>query len=153
MEDLNENEELRKSAPTLFQLPEHDPFIVPEGFFERFPHEVQAMVATPRRAPLGLWLKRAAFALPVLAAIAFGIHSLSDHHLLGTDALPSIALSSEEAAHYTASIDMDTEDILAGADAAEWPVFDSVTVQLTPDEALAYVDRENIDLTEIIANP
>ena len=79
MEDLNENEELRKSAPTLFGLPKHDPFIVPAGFFERFPHEVQVMVTTPKHSAFGVWVKRTAFALPLLALSTFCVRSLADH--------------------------------------------------------------------------
>lgn len=145
MKELNDNEELQKGAPTLFGLPKYDPFVVEAGFFERFPHEVQTMAFKSKAAPLSIWLKRAAVALPALAVVLFAVHSLRD---------PKVSLASdpvaEETMLATASDPFDTRSILAGIPEEEWPAFDAVTVQLTPNEALAYVDRHDIDLTEYL---
>ena len=40
---------LRKEAPTLFGIPDHDPFIVEKDLFERFPHQVQGLAAARNR--------------------------------------------------------------------------------------------------------
>ncbi len=151
MKELNENEELRQSAPTLFGLQKQDPFVVSEGFFERFPHEVQALANAPQRTHYGVWMKRAAFALPMIALIAIGIRSIQDPSDSNTTA--AISISPEAAAQYMASTDLDTPELLAELSADEWPVFDAVTVQLSTDEAMAYLDHENIDLTDLIYNP
>jgi len=37
-------------APLLRSIPKVDPFVVPEGFFEQFPHQVQAAVAKKQAA-------------------------------------------------------------------------------------------------------
>ncbi|MGB3524618.1 MAG: hypothetical protein WBB32_01495 [Flavobacteriales bacterium] len=153
MKDHNEENELRKDAPMLFGIPKQDPFAVEEGFFERFPHEVQARVGTPQRAPIGIWLKRAAFALPVLALLVFGIHTFTGDTLPNRKPVASITISPEAAALYMASTDFDTPELIADVPTAEWPDLGTVTMQLSPDEALAYVDLENIDLTELIIIP
>ena len=153
MKELNENEELRQSAPTLFGLPKQDPFVVKEGFFECFPHEVQALANAPQRTHYGIWMKRAAFALPMLALIAFGIHSISDGTQPEVNTIAAITISPEAAAQYMASTDLDTPELLAELPVDEWPVFDAVTVQLSTDEAMAYLDHENIDLNDLIYNP
>lgn len=55
MEPHNEPDEL-KDAPLLRSIPRTDPFVVPEGFFERFPHQVQARIAAQRRSGLHEWI-------------------------------------------------------------------------------------------------
>lgn len=150
MKEFNNSEEPGRIAPTLFGLAKHDPFVVEEGFFTRFPHEVQALASTPQHAPIGIWLKRMAFALPVLALIAYGIHSLSDDPRSSGNDVASIAIPPEAAAHYMAFTHLDIPELLAEVPAAEWPDLGTVTVQLSPDEAMAYVDLENIDLTDLI---
>jgi len=74
MEDPRRNDEL-KDAPLLRSVPKADPFTVPDGFFERFPHSVQARATA--RGTGGLrwprWARRAAWALPamLLAAVVW----------------------------------------------------------------------------------
>ncbi len=145
MKELNDNEELQRSAPTLFGLPKQDRFVVEDGFFERFPHEVQALASKSARAPLSIWLKRAAVALPAMALVLFAVHSLR-----GPEVSHASVPVSEEA-WLSATLDQfDTRSILAGIPDEDWPQFDSVTVQLTPNEALAYVDQHDIDLTDYL---
>lgn len=43
MSALN-NEDPIREAPNLSAIPKMDPFVVPEGFFEHFPHRVQARI-------------------------------------------------------------------------------------------------------------
>lgn len=147
---MNQKEEiedsaLRKDAPVLFGLSKQDPFRVEDGFFERFPHEVQALANKPGKVPLFLWLKRAAVALPAMVLVLFAVHSLRSTEV------PLAAIPApEEALLSTTSDQFDTQSILAGLPEQEWPAFDAVTVQLTPNEALAYVDQHDIDLTEYL---
>jgi hypothetical protein len=46
MKSKNTNNEL-KEAPLLKSIPAHDPFVVPDGFFERFPHQLQDRLREP----------------------------------------------------------------------------------------------------------
>ena len=48
MDPHEDSEELRKEAPTLFGIDRTDPFEVPEGFFDRFPHDMQEQVKSVR---------------------------------------------------------------------------------------------------------
>lgn len=48
MDPLEDSDELRKEAPTLFGIERTDPFEVPEGFFDRFPHDMQEQVKSVR---------------------------------------------------------------------------------------------------------
>jgi hypothetical protein len=145
MKDHNEENEVRKDAPMLFGIPKQDPFAVEEGFFERFPHQVQALASQRSRTPRLIWMKRAALALPALALVIFAVHSLRAPND------PDVAAyTPDEALQYATSEQFDTQTIMADATEAEWPVFDSVTVQLTPNEALAYVDQHDIDLTDYL---
>ncbi len=139
------NEELRRDAPTLHGLPKSDPFVVEQGFFDRFPHEVQALATKPARTSWRLWLKRTAVALPALAVLIFTLHSLQ----------PTAAPVADEASYddllYSSVADqMGTDEVLENADADDWPEFTTVTLQLSTDEALAYVDHNQIDLNEYL---
>lgn len=141
-----EDSALRKDAPVLFGLSKQDPFRIEDGFFERFPHEVQALASKPASPPVFPWLKRAAVALPAMALVLFAVHSLRS-----PEVSPVIAPVTEEALLSTTMDQFDTRSILGGVTEDEWPAFDSVTVQLTPNEALAYVDQHDIDLTEYLS--
>ena len=143
--DQLDESELRKDAPVLFGLSKQDPFLVEDGFFERFPHEVQALASKPTKAPMFTWLKRVAIALPAAAVVLFAIHSLR------TPEVPVASVPiTQEALLSTTSGQFTTQSILTGLPEKERPTFDSVTVQLTPSEAMAYVDQHDIDLTEYL---
>lgn len=141
---MHEDGQLRREAPTLFNLPKADPFLVEEGFFGQFPHAVQALVPTHARAPRTNWLKHTAIALPVLALLLFAVHRFRAPEASVAD-VPAM-----ENLRPAAPEQPGTQAILAGAAPEEWPVFDSVTVQLTENEALAYIDQHNIDLAEYL---
>lgn len=145
MENHIGNEELHRDAPFLAKLPKSDPFQVEAGFFDRFPHEVQALAARPAPSSWIVWVKRAAVALPAMAILLFAIHSLRPstdkaHAEMPDDDLLLSSLADQ----------MGTDDILEAADTDEWPEFSTVSVQLTPEEALAYVDNNQIDLYEYL---
>ncbi len=71
MDTRHEHDDLKPLAPTLASIPKVAPFVVPEGLFDRFPHQVQAHVIAqapvPRWSP---WVKRLALALPLVAVLA-----------------------------------------------------------------------------------
>jgi len=58
----HEMDELR-NAPNLNKLAGHDPFVVPDGFFGRFPHSVARRVTKPRT------LRERLLAMPGIAMI------------------------------------------------------------------------------------
>lgn len=138
-------EDLAREAPLLSSLPKSDPFLVEPGFFERFPHEVQALASKPARAYWPLWIRRAAMALPAAALVLFTLHSLRPEAGQPTDGLPD-----ENELIYSLSGQLSTDEILDGATAEEWPEFGTVTIELTPEEALAYVDHNQIDLNDYL---
>lgn len=132
---------LRKEAPTLFGIPDHDPFIVEKDLFERFPHQVQGLAAARNRRSLTLF-ERIAIAVPALALVLLVLHArlTPPEPSVATAPIPSDSLL------FLAAEPFDTRAILESTTPEEWPLFDSVTVQLTPEEALAYIDRYDIDL-------
>lgn len=147
MQDINEHNELERMAPTLHALPKEDPFVVPNGFFERFPHEVQAQLgATQRHGIQWNWWKRMAIALPVIAVITLGaLHyaARSEGMAIGTIAMEPLTM--DELLQYNEN------DLLAATEESELPTLGSVDLQLNKEEALAYFTHEQTDLTELIA--
>lgn len=139
------SEELARIAPLLSGLPKSDPFVVDPVFFERFPHEVQALASKPTRANWPVWLRRAAVALPAAALVLLTLHSLRPEKGLATG-----AMADTDVLMYAVSSQLDTDEILDGTTEDEWPEFGEVTIELTPEEALAYVDQNQIDLNDYL---
>lgn len=151
MNDRHENEELERIAPTLSAREPRDPFVVPEGFFDRFPHEVQAAIAARARrrgwAGLPVPVRRLAFALPLIAL------------LVGTwwyfntegDSTPIAELST------TPSLEelswSDQEYLLASLEEEGFATAAFTDVELTEAELAAYLMHENVDITELITEP
>jgi hypothetical protein len=78
MKSNNTNDELRQ-APLLKGIPTHDPFVVPDGFFERFPHQVQDRLRKPEgflvrttRTLYGSAMVRWSGAIAGILLLAFG---------------------------------------------------------------------------------
>lgn len=145
MEPGTEHDDLRRIAPMLADLPRHDPFVVPAGFFDQFPHRVQARAVTPTRPKAGAWLRRGAIAVPAMALVLVALRlfltaPLSPPHQPLADGQFIDALAE----------DMDTYEILETAPGDAWPELGQVTVQLTPEEALDYVETHQIDLNEYL---
>lgn len=151
MEHLNEADELKRSAPVLFGLPKTDPFVVPDGFFDRFPHEVQVLVVarTNSRPTWNLW-RRMAIALPAIAIIAGGIWWMQRAPLTPTIAqvevtpLTNAELDNLDDAEMRVLVEESAPAPDASADLG------AVDLQLNDDEVLAYLDNEHADLTELI---
>lgn len=151
MEPLNDHEELKRLAPKLHGLPKADPFVVPESFFDRFPHQVQAAIVegTRKDVPVGLWWKRLAIALPIIALLGLGTWWLQrtpvavDPMAFTSDSLP---------ADPTVMDDVDEYEVLALIEEHQGPAPDlgAVEIHLNETELLAYLDNENTDLTDLI---
>jgi len=149
MGPLNERDELKRLAPRLHGLPKADPFTVPDGFFERFPHQVQAAIAEGRstNAPAWTWWKRAAFALPVLAILATGAMLLLRENTPAPVAVEVTPLPDSEL------VLLDDATLLAAIEdnAAAITPADLGHVDSALDETylLAYLEEEGADLTEL----
>ena len=151
MEPLNDHEELERNAPILFGIPKTDPFAVPDGFFERFPHEVQArIVAQNNTRSSWQWWKRMAVALPVVVLLAGAIWWSQQ-----TAPVENSLATTQFAPLPDADLDeLDDNDLLALAlvpDAQDaQPELGNVNVNLNDNELLAYLENENADLDELI---
>jgi hypothetical protein len=148
MDRHDEHDDLERIAPTLHGLGGRDPFVVPEGFFDRFPHEVQdAIVATGERKgwrALPRPLRRLAIGLPMVALLAGAWWLLRP-------APPAVAAELAS----TPSLDdlswTEEHELLAGLEETELPSFEETTVELSEAELEAYFAHQDIDLTELIA--
>jgi len=138
-------DELR-DAPLLKGVRGNDPFVVPEGFMDRFPHQVQ-QAATPMPRTVGAAWERARWYWP--AGIAIGM--LAVLFILrhpGTD--PGATPLAEEL------IDPYELGLLGSDDAstllleADGPTLADVYLPVTDDELLGYIASEEIALDLLI---
>lgn len=140
-----------KDAPFLRSIPKQDPFVVPEGFFERFPHIVQAKIVHEQRNVLrGFW---SSFAVP---AISFGAAAVlllvwwmapvPVSELSGT--VPELDEHAE-----LAVLDLTESDLLyALLDSAATPM-GTVDLQMDTEELIAYLENEDLPLEYLIEQP
>lgn len=145
----HDTDDLKRLAPTLDSLPKADPFVVPEGLFERFPHQVQARVTRPAPpALLPVWMRRLALALPLVAALA------GAWWLLRTEAAPT-----PEVAVEIPDAGIDELELLEHPEAFAALAEESATVigppaasvDLTHDELAVWLENESTDPSELIA--
>ncbi len=139
----NWNEDLRGEAPLLHAIGKQAPFVVEPDFFERFPHQVQALANKPTPSRRVYWLKRGAFAIPALAVLAFAFHTLRP-----ADGKPSATLYYDDQLMFSIADQMGTEDIIEQLGNEDRSGLEAVAMQLTPEEAGAYLDENQIDLNE-----
>lgn len=150
MERSDEMDELKHLAPTLHGLKRTDPFTVPDGFFERFPHQVQAAIVERKRssAPAWTWWMRAAIALPVVALAVTGLWMLRTQQPDATaqpvavTPLTDRELDALDDAEVLAAFDLSRTNELTDEDLG------AVDLQLNEDELLAYLENE--DITDLI---
>lgn len=154
MDHITDNEELKSDAPVLAGLPKADPFVVPEGFFDRFPHQVQASITAQQPAPdlAWPWWKRWVAALPVVLLAAVGIWMATRSN--GPVETPAVAITPLTDGELDA---IDDTEILAAfddSDAGEIPAegLGEVALQLEEDELLAYLEHEDADMTDLITD-
>lgn len=69
MDPHDDIEELRKEAPTLFGMAKSDPFEVPSGFFDYFPHNLQEQVRGVKPGVQIPFWKGLVIALPLVLVI------------------------------------------------------------------------------------
>ncbi len=116
-----------------------DPLVVPDGFFERFPHEVQAKV-TRRAAPVdGIWMTRLAWSLGVVAvvlAVWFALPLMQD---------PVVAPQEMALDVHPEELPLN-EHLVWDVYADDVPLFSEVLLDLEEHEMIAYLEHENVDV-------
>lgn len=146
-DDAVEREELRRLAPTLFGITAEEPFKVPAHFFDRLPHEVQAMVVAKANKPEAFqWLWRLAIATPVVLVLLGAWWFLRDS---GT--VENVAAAEEIAPTIEELDEVDEVDLFAALASDEGVTVNTLEVDLTDDELLDYLEQEHTDLNELIS--
>ncbi|MBV6403646.1 MAG: hypothetical protein IT228_04625 [Flavobacteriales bacterium] len=144
-----ENDDLERIAPMLSRIPRTDPFVLPEGFQDRFAQEVQARL--PRATAAATrhsWLWRTAVALPVLAAMVAGWWMLRPH---ASQEVPATAAATVPAAEAVVALEDDLLHDLSITELAEQAPAPAAPA-LTPEELAAYYDLTGTDVTDLIEN-
>lgn len=145
-----DHDELQRLAPTLTGIPRKDPFRVEPGFFDRFPHAVQATIAQQRqrtnRMPRVL-LRYAVVSLVVVALTLAGVRFIGH---------PSLRHGGSEGSASTAHVVLPEDDDLVDLlleDGLSWSAseFQPVPV-LDPTELDYYLDHAGADLNELITS-
>lgn len=148
MEARHEHDE-PTNAPLLGGIPKVDPFVVPQNFFERFPHQVQASIAERERKPsLGNWLTwrwRYAAVPALVAALVIVLYQTSD-----TPGTPTV--NSETYAVYDDEVlflDTDEHDLIALQEHAPLP-FQELAGDWHADELASYLHAQELPLDLLI---
>ena len=150
MTERNEPNELSE-APQLRAIPKVDPFVVPEGFFERFPQQVKAE-ATRERMPWALFgpplrLARLAGVLTLVAVAVLAwknwstpvdMRTAMTEPTLETDLLAMEELSSDQ---------------LYSLMAEDPAPFTHVDPELGADQLIAYLEEEDLPLDILVEEP
>lgn len=149
----DDKDELNRLAPRLHGLPKADPFRVPDGFFERFPHEVQAAVVqrTRRNGPAWNWWTRFAVALPIIALLG----AAAWWTLRSSEPGQAVAFDPARLTSDPRIMDeWDESELLAFIEESPDATHDlgSVDMNLDEDVLLTYLENENADLIDLIAD-
>ena len=143
-------EDLKRESPMLDAIPRRDPFVVPDRYFERFPHLVQSRIAEPepawRRLLAGFWNAHWAIraAIPVAAALAIIFLLRVQDPADSAQAAFTTDIKPEELADWS----MNDEDLFAVLPDEEQT---SVWAEpLSEEELTGYMDHEGIPLELII---
>ena len=149
MIDPNATDDL-KDAPLLRSIPQHDPFVVPDGFFDRFPQTVQARIAAQRPTA---WTDRlAALLQPRLAIGSLAVLAIVATTWMLWPSGPSVGTTSLGAAvepEEVLSADVDDE-LLFAALASDEPLLDAIELPLSDAELEAYLENEELPLDLLI---
>lgn len=146
MDAIDNNDELR-DAPTLRSIPKVDPFVVPDGFFDRFPQQMQQRIAaehvrgTRWSWGLPIWAVKPAFgALTLFAVIilAWTLWPTKD------TAVDSAQLATYETLDHVTD-DLEADDIYAALSTDD-PLLAEADLGLTGDELAEYIEREELPL-------
>ncbi len=145
MEADGNNAQWQRLAPRLHALPKEDPFRVADGFFEQFPHRVQALAVQRAKAPGRPGTRPWAWALPVLALLAAAVWLWRPGGGPRAAAVPE--LSPQEFISLLPEFRPEAAEADAYSNHAAW---DSVAVELSDDEALAYFDHEQPSMYDVL---
>lgn len=133
-------------APLLRGIPKMDPFVVPEGFFDRFPMQVQAAIARDHQQSAWTRLTSARWLRPALAG-AVGVAMLAAFVLFHRPATPTAATYADGVAWYPDEVLGDADLLAELQTTAGSP---GVQHDLDLDELTAYlVDHNDLSLNLI----
>ena len=153
MEARHEYDEL-KDAPTLRSIPKVAPFVVPDGFFEQFPHALQARIVQ-RRSPwarFNQWIGdlsiplRIAGATAVVAVIASAFFfALSSVPKVDEPLVAEITIAPTD----LDIADVDEAELLAMMD-DDAALLGDASASFSADEMAAYLENEELPLDLLI---
>ena len=145
MTTLDPNTELRE-APVLRSIPKEDPFVVPDGFFEQFPHAVQQRITEKRERPsiLSGWLRPALAACAVVALVVIAWVLWPKP----ASELPQIAVSTYETPDHV-SDELEAEELFTALSTDD-PLLAEVDLTLTDAELAEYIEQEELPLDLLI---
>jgi hypothetical protein len=149
MEHPNEQDELRE-APLLSKLRGSDPFVVPEGFFDRFPMEVQQRIHQRER---GRWSLRPVFrpawvigtTLVALVVAVFVVLREPTSPDLLSDVADNAMLMPDEL-----ELDDWSSDHFLAELASEEEAFTGVAHDMNAEELAAYIEHEELPIDLIL---
>lgn len=133
-------------------LPRTDPFVVPEVFFDRFPHVVQAAIVQRQPAGATVWFswKKLAFALPVAAVAVLGLRTWLKNTPVPTAPI-DVAVSPLTEDELSALGENELLTLLENDPSTLDPTdLGNVDIDLDEEELFAYLESEQTDLTELI---
>lgn len=143
----------RAQGPSFLEtLPTADPFVVPELFFERFPHEVQAALLHRRSARTNVWhsWKKLAFALPVAAIAILGLRIWLTNDTASTAPI-EVTVTPLTEDELSALGENELLTLLENDPTTLDPTgLGNVDIDLEEEELFAYLESEHTDLTELI---
>lgn len=141
----NKDTDLERVAPTLHAMKGRRPLVVPDGFYDRFPHAVVARITKEEARGSGtIWWRVLVPTVPVLAAIAAMLW-----YTTGTAPTPTQEpLSLLTLAELDAYSPLDEHVLLAEIE--ELPEWDQVDAELSQDELLAYLEHSDLELYEVL---
>ncbi|MCB9166435.1 MAG: hypothetical protein H6595_03055 [Flavobacteriales bacterium] len=143
-----DDERLKQESPLLHGIPRTGPFEVPQGFFDRFPHEVQQQITARPANRWPLLLRRAGIALPIAAMLAVVLWYFTTTPDPGTD---TIAIVDTTTAPNVDDLLLLDDDATFAALAVEDPQAALGSApDLTDEEIVAYFEDEGTDITELL---
>ncbi|MBK8497963.1 MAG: hypothetical protein IPL52_03890 [Flavobacteriales bacterium] len=153
MEARDTHDEL-KDAPFLRSLPKVDPFVAPDGFFDRFPSTVQARIAMRPSAMVVLreWMARSTVAARFagIAAVVAVIVTAFYFTLRQGPTSESTVVAELAIAPTEIDLDaMDESDLYVLLDEAPEP-FSQAVDGLSHEELAAYLEHEELPLDLLI---
>ena len=129
-----------KEAPRLKGIPKNDPFVVPDGFFDRFPTVVQARIADHGHSNARVWFLRP---VPIAGSLALLTLFLALWQSWPRSAVP---LAAQEIDIHPNELPQGTWDTELLYDELGGEVF-SVSTMALPDDDVLYAYLENEDLS------